>query len=353
MKRSFFMHISISILSLALIVALTSCIHLESIKPVTSQPDTTSQDTSSKQNETTIPSESSQTAVSQDESSAAEQSVESSEEPTPQLKTYDLNGFRITGFEPSQVSALVSTLKGIIDSAGVNVGFYYEELDTGYSIAYNKDKKFCSGSVIKAPYAMHLIAVGADLDEKLTLMSYQKMDGSGNLKNNAAGSSYTVEKLIEYAIIDSDNTAYRMLYDNYGFDYFNMYAYEFGIETGCSSTEYLGYLGFLSAYESGILFKDIYNKSKTNQSAARLLGYLSNTKYHYLLEAGVTNHTVAHKYGYMTGAYKVLHDVGIVLDSKPYIISIMTDFNPSGGNGRPTLKNIASAVNNFHDNFGN
>ncbi|MDD4124842.1 MAG: class A beta-lactamase-related serine hydrolase [Eubacteriales bacterium] len=358
-KIRFGKFVAAALLCFVLITAFSSCIYLDDIRPKNSETENSSQSSAeSEQSDSSGAGDESSTGadvstISADESSGGESSRDESSETSepPTVKSYDYNGFHIVGFEMSEIITLVSSLTSIIGNAGAEVGIYYEELDTGYSISYNKEKKFCSGSVIKAPYAMYLMSSDIDLNQKLTLQANQKMEGSGIIKDNAAGTSYTIEKLIEYSIVNSDNTAYRMLYDCFEFGSFNMYTYEFGIDTGCSSSEYLGYLGFISAYEAGVLFKDIYRRSKTNEAAGRLLGYLSDTQYSYLLPAGITNHTVAHKYGYMTGSYKVLNDVGIVLDTHPYIIAILTDINPSGGNGRSTFKSLASAINGFHDNL--
>ncbi len=334
-------------------LSLSSCIYLEDIRPVTSDPVEESSYVSGDKS-SVVSSEGEESGnnsdITSEESSADESSAESSEE--PQLKSYDYEGFRITGYEKNDISALITSLKAAISTAGVNIGIYYEDLDSGYSVSYNKDKKYCSGSVIKAPYAMYLMSANIDLTQKLALMASQKMEGSGTIKNNAAGSEYTIEKLIEYSVVNSDNTAYRMLYDNFDFGDFNLYTYELGVDTGCTSSDYLGYLGFMSAYDAGLLFKDIYLRSLTSDKAGRLLAYLKNTQYNYLLPAGITNHPVAHKYGYMTGSYKVLHDAGIVLSDHPYVIAIMTDFDPAGGNGRTTFKSVSSAINGFHDNYG-
>lgn len=346
-------HVLIVFLSFILVFSLSSCYHLEGLKPVSSMADESSaaNESSGNNGESSAPDETNDiTTVSEDESSNEETSEETS---TELPVSYELEGFYITGFDTSEISGLVANLKSVMDSAGVNVGIYYEDLETGYSVSYNKDKKFCSGSVMKAPYAFFLMWSGEDLQEKLTLKSSQKEAGSGVLKDKDSGTTYTIEKLIEYSITESDNTAYRMLYENFGFDYFDYYTAEMGIVTGCSNSSLVESLGFLTAREAGLMFRDIYNKSKTSEDVARLIGYLSKTDYSNLLEEGIKNHTVAHKFGSMSGAYKVLHDVGIVLADKPYVISIMTDFNPSGGNGRSTFKSLASTINSFHDNLGN
>ena len=208
--------ITAALLSLIIALTFSSCIYLEDIRPKNSEAEDKSNTessllTQSDESNASVGDESVDASSPSSEESSAEESSGEVSEDTP-LQSYDYNGFSITGFKTSEITTLISDLTSIISDTGVNISIYYEELDTGYSISYNKDKKYCSGSVIKAPYAMYLMSSNIDLTQKLTLQSSQKMDGSGVIKDSAAGTDYTIEKLIEYSIINSDNTAYRMLY---------------------------------------------------------------------------------------------------------------------------------------------
>lgn len=337
-------------------LSLFSCIRLEGGRSGVSQPafsfpfsDISAPENPNQSQIQSVPEETGEPSHGSREESVPQSQPPETSQPAP-AQGYDYGNFYVKGFDVSQISALAASLAQIIDASGATVGIYYEELETGNFLSYNKDHKFCSGSVIKAPYAAYLLNGGGDLSEKLALSAFQKTDGSGKLKDALPGTEYTVEKLIEYAVVASDNTAYRMLYDRFGFDGFTIYTYMLGVETGCSS-DGLGYLGFMSAFEAGILFKEIYRRSLGDAGFSRLMGYLKNAEYPYLLPAGISNHPVAHKYGYMTGAYKVLHDAGVVLDDAPYVIAILTDFDPSGGNGRGTFREISAAINAFHDHL--
>ncbi|MFA6730402.1 MAG: serine hydrolase [Eubacteriales bacterium] len=339
------------VISFSLATVFSSCVKLKDIRPKTSSEISSLGESPASQpshSESEIPAVGSAEIPSICEESSAVSEVS---EDAPAPAEYSYKGYNIKGFTTLQADGLLDQISAVLNGAKADFGIYYEELTTGYSISFNADTKFCSASVIKAPYAMYLMTSGVDLNQTLTLSSSQKMDGSGVLRNNPSGSKYTIEKLIEYSITQSDNTAYRMLYDNFDFGDFNRYTFRLGIDTSCSSSSHLGYLGFMTAFEAGMFFKDIYIKSQSSDNVKRLLEYLKNTSYSYLLPGGITEYSVAHKYGYMTGAYKVLHDAGIVLAPKPYVIAIMTNFNPSGGNGRSAFQNISSYINTFHNSL--
>ena len=49
----------------------------------------------------------------------------------------------------------------------------------------------------------------------------------------------------------------------------------------------------------------------------------------------------------MSGRYNALHDAGIVYAKKPYIVIIMTDFDPLGGDGKNFFTRISSKIKSF------
>lgn len=282
------------------------------------------------------------------ETSEPEESSESSE--TSEPSGYEYNGFEVHGFSDRQIEKITSQIKNAVGKASAHISVYYEDLSTGYSFSYDKSRTYKAGSVTKAPYAKYLVASGVDLEEKLVLKNKDKMDGSGVLKNQPDGSEFTVKQLIEYTIINSDNTAFKMLYQRFGFDGFNQYCKDLGVSLRLSGGDVWG---DLTAGDAGKFFRDIYLFEMNDSNSTFFMDSLRKTTYSYLLQSGVGSTPIAHKYGYMSGVYKVVHDAGIVYTKRPYIIVVMTDFNGSGGNGRTTFTEISSYCKAFAESLKN
>ena len=238
----------------------------------------------------------------------------------------------------------MSELTDIVDSADAHISIYYEDIATGNSFSYDGARTYKAGGVTMAPYVKYLTANGENAEETLTLKAYQKQKGSGILKNAAAGTEYTVAQLIDYVLRYSDNTAYKMLYDRFGFDGFNGYCEKLGVSLRMSAADVWG---DLCADDAGKLIRDIYDFSSQNNSAAILTDAMVNTSYTYLIPSGIGGIASAHKSGYMSGRYKALHDAGIVYAKKPYIVIVMTDFDPLGGDGKNFFTRISSKIKSF------
>lgn len=277
-----------------------------------------------------------------DESSEASQPAE--ETSAIVLEEYECDGFYIKGYELDDVAPLIEKIKPIIENASAHVSVYYEDLASGRSLSYDAQRKYKAGSVTKAPYSKYLIASGVDLDETIVMTAAHVMTGSGSLQYQKTGTSYTVRQLIDYAVRESDNTAYKMLYQKFGFDGFNEYSEALGSSVKMNNYDVWG---DLTAEDAAEYFRDIYKFETENESASVLMSALKNSTYQYLIPSGIGEIVSAHKYGYMSGTYKVLHDVGIVYTDDPYILAIMTDFNPQGGNGRKIFTDISRYIKDF------
>lgn len=271
-------------------------------------------------------------------------SEEASVEVSEPLERYSYKKFMVNGFSEGEISDIVSELTDIVDSADAHISIYYEDIATGNSFSYDGARTYKAGGVTMAPYVKYLTANGENSEETLTLKAYQKQNGSGILKNVAAGTEYTVAQLIDYVLRYSDNTAYKMLYDRFGFDGFNGYCEKLGVSLRMSAADVWG---DLCADDAGKLIRDIYDFSSQNNSAAILTDAMVNTSYTYLIPSGLGGIASAHKSGYMSGRYKALHDAGIVYAKKPYIVIIMTDFDPLGGDGKNFFTRISSKIKSF------
>lgn len=94
-------------------------------------------------------------------------------------------------------------------------GLYVRRLDTGETYAWQADRGWYLGSSAKLPVAIAVLqeveAGRRRLDEPLTLQEADKIDGSGDMVWQRAGSVRRLDAMLERMLMVSDNTAANML----------------------------------------------------------------------------------------------------------------------------------------------
>ena len=98
-----------------------------------------------------------------------------------------------------------------------HIGFYYQNLVTGYEFGIHEDKVFGAASVIKLPLFMHVLAECASgrmsMDEKLTITTADKVPICGALTLFTGEVEVDIRTLCKLMISISDNTATNKLID--------------------------------------------------------------------------------------------------------------------------------------------
>lgn len=202
--------------------------------------------------------------------------------------------------------------------------FFALHPDGNVAISYNADRFFSAASAVKAPYAyMCYSQIRDELADFSETLIYQKSDyigGTGILKNQAAGGRYSLKELLYYCLHYSDNIAYRMLTERFGTDEYNAWLDELGIEglhiqAGSLWPE-------MTARELAAVWQQIYEFEDTDSGVRdEMLDVLTNARTN-LIGQSLSGKTVAHKGGWMVGAY---HDAGIVFGEEPYLLVVLTE----------------------------
>lgn len=214
-------------------------------------------------------------------------------------------------------------------------GIVIRDLDMHWEISLHKEKLFASASLVKVPImaavfqAAHERAV--DLEEQVALLPSYKINGSGVLKNMPTGSVFSVEKLMEYMISESDNTAANMLIDLLGFDYLNAFFREAGLKNTNLTRLMMdfrhrrrGIDNYTTPQDMADLLEKIYRKSLISRGISekclKLLKQQNiNDRIPRKLPAGTP---VADKTGLERD---VCHDIGIVFTPKGnFLICVLT-----------------------------
>ena len=196
----------------------------------------------------------------------------------------------------------------------------YEDLNYGYNFSYNENEVYYAASTIKALDALYIYQAAAEgkinLDDTVTYTSKFKVSYSEGVKKHKIGSKISLRMLVKYAVIYSDNSAHQMLVSYIGRSKLK----EFGKSLGAKNTLVGGdNFGNISSGDGLIYMKAINNFIENN-------GKLGEELKSFFVEAAqkeivVNNLTVANKYGLYKKNY---HNMGIIYDESPYIVSIMT-----------------------------
>lgn len=219
----------------------------------------------------------------------------------------------------------LAEMADILGSYKKNISFVAMSLKGNKAIAYNTKQGYFSACTIKIAY---ILSCCKQIDEgaadKDTLLTYKKKhyhDGSGQIRKEEFGTKYTIEYLIKQSLYISDNVAYAMLIDYFGFDYYNKMI----AELGCSSLKlYDMWARSAKVKDFVILWNEVYNYFQSKTKMAKLMkDACTNTPFNYGTRTlGVS---YSHKSGDNFGASAAYNDAGIVWGDKPYIYVIFTN----------------------------
>ena len=211
-----------------------------------------------------------------------------------------------------------------MDAEG-SVSLYYKDLRDGETLVFNPDEIQYAASMIKIVYIYALLSAAdkdeADLDQTV-IYNAEKMyqTGSGNFASVADGTEFSVWELIEHAVVYSDNTAYGMLLNLYGYRLF---------------TDAMEEAGLPSAYRNwwrtpvgqyGQFFEVLYGYlTSGSENGEKLCGLMCRSTQTVMLKNALKPEKVAHKYGWDVGSYC---DGAVALnEAHPYIVVFMSNLD--------------------------
>ncbi len=227
-------------------------------------------------------------------------------------------GFSIDAFGSGTDSDIYNELYNILRSKGVDASYLYYDPQSGVSMEYNADERFSAGSIIKAVYARSILDGTVDLDAKYPMTEDMLNSPYELINGQPVGTEFTVRELIEAAVMQSDNTAYKMLYNYIGYDKFNAYAASLGLPQRMTDENYWFRL---TARETAIYFKDIYNFISQHKNGELMEQCMTNAQYREMFASALPDKTVAEKYGYLPQEdYYTLGDSAIISGEDDYIL---------------------------------
>lgn len=220
-----------------------------------------------------------------------------------------------------------------------HISFYFRSLNNGPWIGVNENDNYSPASLLKLPI---MIAVLKKAESEKSLLKKQiffnkpidtAYKANIHSKNGIrTGHKYSVEELMEYMVIYSDNYAKDLLLQLIGDEYLVNVFTDLGVDLKNRDINN----DFISVKEYSSFYRVLYNSSYLSRNySEKALEILSRTEF----SSGIPdklpkNVLVSHKFGergLADSEMKQLHDCGIVYHKDtPYLLCIMTkgnDFN--------------------------
>lgn len=237
----------------------------------------------------------------------------------------------------------VAELNNLLSGYGKNISIAALRKDGSKGLSYNTEQTYFSACTIKIGYILSCCKqIDAGLFSKDTVLTYQERHyhrGSGQIRNSPYGSTYTVEYLITQCLSISDNVAYTMLAEHFGYDYYNNMVNELG----CTSINLNGLWGRnVKTTDYIIIWNEVYDYFNSGTEMAQLLKKsCTNTPFNYGTISIDADYS--HKSGDNFGQLATYSDAGIVwADNSPYIFAVFT--NSEGTYTDSSLVNSAMQI---------
>lgn len=220
--------------------------------------------------------------------------------------------------------------KSIKENKVEKASLYFRDLNSSHWAGVNEKELYTPSSMLKVAVLLTYLKISEknpDIMSKKVKYVHKDSYNEYYKTNKINNGEYTVLELLQYMIIESDNTSMSLLVALNTPEVVKLY------EDLKLPNILEGNSDFLSTEDYSYIFRALYNASYVNKSLSeQALQLLTYTKFDKGIVAGVeASTTVAHKFGEHTITFngivteRQLHDCGIVYyPKKPYLICIMT-----------------------------
>lgn len=232
------------------------------------------------------------------------------------------------------------------ESTPFDISSYFSDDETIFSVFYLRpdniprnayiynSKPMRSASMIKVfiyGFAMQQVKEGMiSLNEPFVLSEKDMVGGAGVLTGYENGTVLSFQELLEFMIIESDNTATNIVIDRLGMDKINEYITSNGYKDTILQRKMMdfhaaeqGYENYTSVSDLGLFYTRLYDYQCVDKDHdAMMIDILKQQQDTEALPTAFPYDIVAHKTGELIGVY---NDGGIVYGKDNRIIVILTD----------------------------
>ncbi len=218
-------------------------------------------------------------------------------------------------------------IKNLLDEQKGNYSLYVYSFNKKEDYGIDENKIFSAASVNKVPIMLafykEIEKGNFSLKDKYQLKEEDIQDyGSGSMRYDEPGKTYSYDELLTLAGKKSDNTAAHVMY----LILVSKNIQKFIAALGLTKTSIDQNL--TTPKEAGQLFVKLYNKEilKNKENISDFFNKLTKTDYEDRIPKGVPESVVvAHKIG---NEERIYHDCGIVFGKDPYVICIFSEEAP-------------------------
>ena len=260
-------------------------------------------------------------------------------------RSYSIEKMSHKVYSNSKLEKALDAIDDICNDYGGRISFAYKNVATGATVLYNENVQYGMCSTIKAPFCKELLSEGIDLDDKIKISVIWDGD-TGEIADKGFGKTYTARELVRLTIMQSDNSAYYNLINEYGFDGFNRYNAEIGANYELGSSWIFTFCNVTDLLKQ---YEDIYWYGETSKRGEWLTELMTKTD----LESQITaqlkdKYKVAHKYGtdHETDCY---HDCAICYAESPFVLIIMTEQTPETKESNKVFHKLAKQFDILND----
>jgi beta-lactamase class A len=268
---------------------------------------------------------------------------------------------RADALEPGPLGDLQLQLSSLSSHAPGHIGVMVEDLTTGLSSSINAGGSMPAASTIKIPVMVEVfrqLSLGTfDLNRTVTLQGSDRDWGWGDLSDARLGSHYSVARLLNLMITNSDNTAANMLIRLVGRQAINREMRALGLQQTWLANDIRSEGPIRTDLRSSArdmvqLLEDMAHDRLVDEWSSReMLDILAGQRHNGLLpEPLPSGTTIAHKTGSL---HDTLDDVGVVfLQNAPYAIAVMTTNLSSLDAGRQFIHHVSRVAYDDLERFG-
>ncbi|MDQ5962918.1 MAG: beta-lactamase class [Patescibacteria group bacterium] len=258
------------------------------------------------------------------------------EEPSPVDTTnqFPLLSKRIFIENPNDVILnfipLRQAMREYVSAQNGKVGVYFEYLPSGVSIGVNEKEEVPIASLSKVPIAMSImkkIEQGKiKLETPLTIEKKHLDKKFGTLWKKGEGTVLSVEEFIRYSLVESDNTANDILFDQLTTNEINAVYENFDIDVNTKDE-----VQKISPKSYSSIFRSLFLSSYLlEEHSSYILNTLTRTNFNDKIPAGIPPSVpVAHKIGVfqrLDNKQNVSTDCGIVyVPKRQYILCVFVE----------------------------
>lgn len=219
-----------------------------------------------------------------------------------------------------------SKKSGKIDTASI----YLRDLESGYWAGINEDAKFSPGKLLKTPLMIAYLKIAEGtpsiLENQITNNLKEENNSNIFLHNESImrGETYTTKELIDRMIINSDDVAANLLFDNIDTESLS----EVFSDLGISFVEDKDTQDYVSLKLYGLFFRVLYNSTYLNREfSEKALALLAKSDTNFGFGASIPKEvSLVQKFGgrkYLDGKNVMyeMYDCGIVYyPEHPYLL---------------------------------